>query len=264
MSGTDGEDSESQADEAPREDDSERVLRRGFFTEGFRHLLKPIADLVEKRLERVGIPTHDDYADADPGGPPAELQGIEVGDGPFLRPPGALPEEEFLDRCLSSGQCVRVCPVAAIKLARSDNPRHDDKPFIDPDAQACVVCEDLPCMTACPSGALVPVARDDIEMGLAVLREELCLRSQGEDCQICVDKCPIGSRAIEIPETDGAVEVYADGCTGCGVCQMYCPTEPRAIVIEPPRAIAGSDPGESAVDSGSYFPVGEDEDPDGD
>ena len=242
-------------------DRGEQVHRRGFFTEGLRHLLRPLADIVEDRLQKVGVPMDDDDDVAYPGGPRESLGSVEVPDRPILRPPGALPGEEFLDRCLSSGQCVSVCPVAAIKLARSEDPRLDDKPFIDPEVQACVVCEDLSCMQVCPSGALVPLPKEEICMGIAVLREDICVRGQGEDCQICVDKCPLGTRAIDIAYPGGRVEVHADGCTGCGVCQMYCPTEPRAIVVEPPAgepASQGGPGGESdPVDSGSYFPVGE-------
>ena len=72
-------------------------------------------------------------------------------------------------------------------------------------------------------------------MGLAVVRRDVCVRGQGEECQICVDKCPVGPLAMGIPEYAGEVEVRIDGCTGCGVCQIYCPSEPRAIVVEPRR-----------------------------
>ena len=71
-------------------------------------------------------------------------------------------------------------------------------------------------------------------MGLAVVRRDVCVRGQGEECQICVDKCPLGSAAIHIPYFGAEITVNPDGCTGCGVCEMYCPTEPKAIVIEPP------------------------------
>ena len=69
-------------------------------------------------------------------------------------------------------------------------------------------------------------------MGLAVLHADACLRTRGEDCQICVDKCPVGTSAIEIPYP-GAPVTVRDACTGCGVCEMYCPTHPRAITVEP-------------------------------
>lgn len=240
------------------DDPSGRVHRRGFFTQGFRQLMKPLADVladqVERRFERAGIRLEDETPSrAYPSAPSRSPEEAELPGKPVLRPPGALAEDEFLDRCYSSGQCVHACPVAAIKLARSDSPRLDRRPFIDPDVQACVVCDDLSCMHACPSGALSPVPKDAIDMGLAIVDLELCVRSQGEDCQICVDKCPIGARAIEIPQPGAAVIVHATGCTGCGVCQMYCPTEPRAIVVEP--AVSRRGKGDDVAEGGRYFPL---------
>ena len=85
-------------------------------------------------------------------------------------------------------------------------------------------------MHACPSGALELVELAKIQMGLARLYEEHCLRSNGEDCRICVEKCPLGEAAIRIDQA-GTVEVREPGCVGCGVCEMYCPTTPKAIVI---------------------------------
>jgi ferredoxin-type protein NapG len=95
------------------------------------------------------------------------------------------------------------------------------------------MCDDLSCTKDCPSGALQPVSAENVDMGIAEVDPELCVRRQGEDCQICVDKCPVGPLAIDIPDLGGEVEVKVDGCTGCGVCQMYCPTDPRAIVVRP-------------------------------
>ena len=39
----------------------------------------------------------------------------------FLRPPGALPENEFLARCLHCGQCAQVCPFNCIVLRTGFN-----------------------------------------------------------------------------------------------------------------------------------------------
>jgi MauM/NapG family ferredoxin protein len=229
-----------------REDAAEdRLGRRGFFSQGFRHLLRPLADIVEKRMEHFNVPEllgdeHNEPATTGPGSygyaPPYPAGGAAE-ESPsaqrtYLRPPGALPEEEFLTRCTSSGKCVAACPVHAIWLVGSSDPREDHKPVIEASAQACVICDDLSCMKACPTGALQLVPKHEIRMGLAVLHADACLRTRGEDCQICVDKCPVGTSAIEIPYP-GAPVTVRDACTGCGVCEMYCPTHPRAITVEP-------------------------------
>lgn len=231
--------------------------RRGFFTQGLRQLFKPLAKMVEERLEHVGLPDWDDHSPSS-ASRPAGAAGRPVStslpaDRPLLRPPGALPEEEFLSTCISSGRCIHSCPVSAIQWGYSDDPSRDRKPFIDVRRQACVVCEHLACMNACPSGALKLVAKEEIRMGLAQLRDDVCVRTQGEDCQICVDKCPLGSTAIAIPYYGAPVEVREPGCVGCGVCEMYCPTEPKAIVVALRPAAAGEGSGLPAGPEG-YMP----------
>ena len=240
----------------PSQDSSEesRFHRRGFFSQGFRRLLRPLADIVEKRLEHLDIPGlegDESWDSSGRRGAPARGGSSTGGSSPsgvfppypagggysqessaiFLRPPGALQEAEFLEKCSACGKCVSACPVSAIKLRKSADPREDGKPVIEASVQACVICDDLSCMKACPTGALRLVDRLAIRMGRAVLRLDTCVRSHGEDCQICVDKCPIGTSALEIPCVGGQVTVK-DGCTGCGVCEMYCPTSPKAIVVE--------------------------------
>jgi len=202
--------------------------RRDFFRHGLRNLLESVAKVVGDRLERIQIPPGM-LQDANPqagGGPPYP--------GPerkLLRPPGALKEDLFTERCQRSGQCVTVCPVQAIRTVQSEDGRQHGTPYIDPQIQACVVCEGLHCMRACPTGALSFVPRHLIQMGLAEVRYDTCLRSNGEECQICAEKCPLGKSAIEIPHYGARVEVKTGGCVGCGVCEMYCPTDPKAIVV---------------------------------
>ena len=58
-----------------------------------------------------------------------------------------------------------------------------------------------------------------------------------EICDLCVTECPIGETAIKMKETSGGNGKHyepevLDGCTGCGVCAMLCPSEPNTIVIE--------------------------------
>jgi len=60
-----------------------------------------------------------------------------------------------------------------------------------------------------------------------------------DPCDLCVLECPIGEAAIQLvafPTEDGGqawTPQVLDGCVGCGVCEMICPPEPAAIVIEP-------------------------------
>src|SRR5689334_13925772 len=106
--------------------------RRRFFTAGLARLIGSVSDVIEKRL-------------------PFELPQYR----PILRPPGALPEPEFLKTCFRSGSCADACPAHAIVLrpaAAGDEQRAT--PYVDPDLSACVVCDELACMKACPSGAL--------------------------------------------------------------------------------------------------------------
>ena len=46
------------------------------------------------------------------------------------------------------------------------------------------------------------------------------------------------SDAVYLPQAirfvgDEPPEVLSPGCVGCGVCQLYCPTEPKAITVRP-------------------------------
>jgi ferredoxin-type protein NapG len=198
--------------------------RRDFFREGLRHLLRPLAEIVEDRLSRLQVPQ------GGLGGGRAVRREAD-GEPRLLRPPGALKEELFVERCERTGRCITVCPVQAIRPLEAADARSHGTPYIEPQLQACVVCDGLHCLHACPSGALSVVPRHLIEMGLAEVRQETCLRSMGEDCRICVEKCPIGKSALLIE--GGRVEVKSAGCVGCGVCEMVCPTTPRAIVVRP-------------------------------
>jgi NAD-dependent dihydropyrimidine dehydrogenase PreA subunit len=89
-------------------------------------------------------------------------------------------------------------------------------------------------MYHCPTGALQPIPLGQIRMGTAVWYPDTCVRSQGQDCTICVDRCPVGSVAIEL--VNDRIEVKPLGCIGCGVCQHDCPTDPKSIVVIPVAA----------------------------
>src|ERR1051326_9127725 len=159
--------------------DEKPIPRRHFFRHGLRELLRPLARGIDN-IER--ITTELDNLDAPKPPRRYSLQ-------PWLRPPGAIDEEDFRTTCSRCGVCVSVCPAHAIKLDPSGAKGHG-APYIDPTEMPCVVCDTLACMQGCPSGALLPTPRFDINMGTALWHEFACLRYQGEQCTICVDQCP--------------------------------------------------------------------------
>ena len=76
------------------------------------------------------------------------------------------------------------------------------------------------------------------------------VRDHGYDrevCDLCVVECPVGETALRLvpldPEDGGAPGLFTPevhrGCVGCGVCEMICPAEPAAIVVEPRAVFAG-------------------------
>jgi ferredoxin-type protein NapG len=100
----------------------------------------------------------------------------------LLRPPGALDEDIFLASCIKCGQCLQVCPPQVIKLAGIGQGFGIGTPYIIPREGACILCSGLPCVLACPTGALAHELSlgKDAEMGLAVISNpDTCLSIRG-------------------------------------------------------------------------------------
>ena len=146
------------------------------------------------------------------------------------RPPGAVAEGQFLASCTRCGDCVTACPPNAIVWAPPEaGERRAGTPFIEPIRQACVMCIDTPCISACEPGVL----RKELPLTMATARIDTvaCLPYQGQPCQLCVDQCPVDG-AISQDEL-GRPQINSDVCTGCGVCMQVCPAPRNAIVHQP-------------------------------
>jgi ferredoxin-type protein NapG len=151
-----------------------------------------------------------------------------------LRPPGALtPDVDFLETCTRCGDCIPVCPVKAIVTIEEEDGRK--LPAIHPSAKPCRLCDDLPCITACPDGALVAPegGPERVRIGIAKVDPRHCITFKGELCTRCYNACPYPDRALMLI---GSRPLVGSGaCTGCGLCEYACPTQPKAIVVVPER-----------------------------
>jgi len=169
-----------------------------------------------------------------------------------LRPPGARDEIDFLGACIRCGLCVRDCPYDTLKLATLSDDVVIGTPYFNAREVPCEMCEDIPCVVACPTGALDPamVDIDDSRMGLAVLvDEETCLNFMGLRCEVCFRQCPLIGEAItlELAHNERSnmhalfiPTVHSDACTGCGKCEQVCVLPEAAIKVLPIAAAKGA------------------------
>jgi ferredoxin-type protein NapG len=168
-----------------------------------------------------------------------------------LRPPGAIAEDDFLGACIRCGLCVRDCPYDILELARPETPVATGTPYFTARDIPCEMCEDIPCVKACPTRALDHDLTDinKARMGIAVLIDhETCLNFLGLRCDVCYRICPVIDKAITLemlpnPRTGRHAmflpTVHSEHCTGCGKCEKSCVLEEAAIRVLPPKLAKG-------------------------
>lgn len=170
--------------------------------------------------------------------------------GRVIRPPGALPEPEFLDRCIRCLECVRMCE----SNGRCLQPSGLEWSILDlwtPVAKMregyceynCNLCGEV-----CPTDAILPLTLEQKQhtpMGVAYFDKNLCIPyARNEDCLVCEEHCPTPDKAIkfdlrEAKLPDGTTRmvkyphVIRNLCIGCGICENKCPllTRPGVFVI---------------------------------
>ncbi len=195
------------------------MSRKDFFRYGFARLATGIADALSAaaRARTGGART--------PAPPPAVR---------FVRPPGARPEAEFLERCTRCDDCIKACPHWVVRKAGPElGATIEGTPILLPHENPCLFCSALPCIDACLPGALRRPAGGPVRIGLARVKIELCYQAQRQPCDYCEKSCPVRPRAIRVGSPGDVPAVDADGCTGCGQCAQICPG--NALWIEDRR-----------------------------
>ncbi len=193
----------------------------------------------------------------------------------LVRPPGSVPEREFLQMCIRCGECFKACPGDVLQpLGFQQGLEGLWTPYVVADWAGCASsCNG--CGQVCPTGAIRALPLEEkryARMGLAFINLQTCLPYAGKEaCQLCVDECTAaGYNAIEFTQVGTEVDdsgqpidgtgflaplMIDDRCVGCGLCQTRCYginvsqkrlLEESAIVIK-----AGTDH-EDRLMTGSY------------
>ena len=174
--------------------------------------------------------------------------------GRFIRPPGSLPEHEFLARCIRCGECMKTCKTNGLQPADLEC-GFDGlwTPHLVPRKGP---CEDKcnMCGHVCPTQAIraLPLPEKQfVKLGTAVIDRHRCIAWEQEKlCLICAEICPIHAiDSMVVDNFKGPFKrpfVMDDKCIGCGYCEKACPVYGRA-------AIEVYSIGEDRIKKGSYI-----------
>jgi ferredoxin-type protein NapF len=150
----------------------------------------------------------------------------------LIRPPGALPEEQFVSACTGCGECLKVCPNNALQstfleagLAGLYTPRL--VPRIGYCEEFCNFCGKV-----CPTEAIRYLPFEEkrlLQMGVAHVDKTRCIAWDTEKiCLVCNEQC---SYHAIVGDDKKRPVVKEEKCTGCGICENKCPVDGEAAII---------------------------------
>ena len=167
--------------------------------------------------------------------------------GRVIRPPGALKEPDFVDRCIRCGNCMKVCPTNGLQpVMLQAGVEGIWTPQLVPEIGYCEYNCTL-CGSVCPTGAIPRLSSERkkaMKLGIASVDRSICIAwAYGSECIVCEEHCPVSDKAIKVvkEKIDGRTvlkpRVDPELCIGCGICQNKCPVRPaRAIKVSPEGA----------------------------
>ncbi|HSQ67482.1 MAG TPA: 4Fe-4S binding protein [Polyangiaceae bacterium] len=178
-----------------------------------------------------------------------------------IRPPGAVEERAFLERCIRCAECMKVCPNNALHPAFFEagiegmwTPIFIMR--IGYCEHSCVLCGQV-----CPTGAIQKITEKEklgigqapIKVGTAFYDHGRCLPwAMQTPCIVCEEFCPTSPKAIWVEEVEAPVREQKPGpngeppamktvklqrphvdpalCIGCGACEKVCPVQDQPAV----------------------------------
>jgi polyferredoxin len=178
-----------------------------------------------------------------------------------IRPPGAVEERAFLERCIRCAECMKVCPNNALHPALFASGLEGLwTPILNARngycEHTCVLCGQV-----CPTGALQTITEKEklgigvapVKIGTAFYDLGRCLPwSMQTPCIVCEEFCPTSPKAIWVEEVEAPVRDSKPGengeqpamktvklqrphvdpslCIGCGACEKVCPVQDQPAV----------------------------------
>lgn len=195
--------------------------------------------------------------------PVSAIQVADLFDGFGVGVPYIEPRQQACDFACDVGQCILACPTGALVYHRpEDFPPPPGSEVPSPPVLLAKKADPEPTMNFTQRMGVARLARP--EACLSVKGEGVDGPARGggfrgkhryaqvdrwtpqpvrehdyqlERCDVCVRECPIdGAISIEArPGPDGAprfTPVVHEACVGCGTCEMVCPVEAPAIVVD--------------------------------
>ncbi|OGC42704.1 hypothetical protein A2Y85_06360 [candidate division WOR-3 bacterium RBG_13_43_14] len=158
----------------------------------------------------------------------------------LIRPPGAIPEPDFLNVCIRCGKCMKICPTNGLQPCVFEAGMNGLwTPRLIPRIGGCEKNCNL-CGQICPTGAIRKLKLEEktyVCIGTAVIDQSRCIAwEQNKVCLICDEACPFNAIS-SLNETilgETLLRPFVDDriCTGCGLCETLCPIDgPAAIQI---------------------------------
>ncbi len=168
----------------------------------------------------------------------------------IIRPPGALPEALFVNRCVRCSLCIKVCVTNTLQPSLFEKGLQGFwTPRLYSRLAGCEQNCNL-CGIVCPTKAIRELSLEEkkyAKIGTASLIRERCIVWQQDKlCFICDEACPYG--AVYFKPVDGLSRPFVNPyrCNGCGICESRCPVSGESAILITPI-------GEIRLKDGSYI-----------